>query len=1331
VHQGAEIVEQAKLEPDDIFYAAIELASPAERAAYLDQVCDDDLDTRRRVERLLEAHSQAGSFLAARPALVAATTDFPAEPSGTVIGPYKLLQMIGEGGMGAVWMAEQTQPVQRKVALKIIKAGMDSRQVLARFEAERQALALMDHPNIAKVLDGGATAEGRPFFVMELVKGQPITQYCDEHRLTPRQRLDLFVPVCQAIQHAHQRGIIHRDVKPSNVLVAPYDGKPLVKVIDFGVAKATGQRLTEKTLFTELGAVVGTLEYMSPEQAELNNQDIDTRSDIYSLGVLLYELLTGSTPLTRQQLRQAPFNEMLRMIREQEPPKPSTRLSDSKDTLPSISGQRHTEPAKLTKLVRGELDWIVMKALEKDRNRRYETASAFAADVRRYLHDEPVAACPPSLGYRLWKFTRRNKTVLTAGALIALAMILGTAGSVWQAVRATEAGNAEHDARENERQARDALDLARDEKEQQRAGINRDLSDALVEAAGLREKSRTARPDDVEPWSQFRAALRRAEALAGSPLADPALVGRARGLQADLEQDKADRRMVARVEEIRLSKVDLPVISVPETRLLYEAAFKEYGLPVFDLDAEEAARRIAGSAIRDWLVAALDHCAEHDKVLIGRLIPVIQRVEKDRGPWARAYYDARLRNDGVAQAALMRLAKQPEALQQPPITLCLLSELVEDSTAIPLLREAQVRHPADLWINHVLANRLARKGLAARKAAGTPDKDFSDAALWQEVRAFRRVALAARPESPTLRRLLAGSLGYDDEAIAHYSKAIELDPKSPINIHELYWFFFNRGNDHASRQQWDKALADWDRAIEVDPKDVSAWVQKGNCYATLQQWDKEYGVWDRVVELDPNNVFALVARANSYARQKQWHKALADRSKVIELDPKYAQLDSCYEKRASYYEILEQWDKAIADYDKAIELDPLNAVARCARGFCYADRKQWDKARADWVKAIELDPKNGRGWYQRATYYANLEQWDKALGVWAKFIELDPKNARAWSARGGYYTNLKQWDKAIADYDKAIELDPRNVGALCARAMCYDNLQQWDKAIADYDKAIELNPNAFALCQRGIYYAKLNQWDKAIADCSMAIAMDPKGNAAGSFFWSTRAWAYYQLKQWEKALADCSMVIDLWPKGAAGWNNRGLAYNGLNQWDKAIADFTKAIELDPKLASARSNRGLACEKLGQWDKAVADYSKAIELDPKNASPHNTLAWLLATVPNPKLRDPARAVNWAKKAVELAPNDGAYWNTLGVAHYRAGDGKAALAAFEKSMELCKGGDSSDWFVMAMCHEKLGDKKKARQWYERGVEWMDKNNPKDDELRRFRTEAAELLKIDKGP
>src|SRR5690348_16769412 len=421
----------------DLFSKAIQFQTAEEQAEYVAQACQGAAELRAQLEELLHAHREAGSFLQEPSAERAATVDDPIhERPGSVIGPYKLLQQIGEGGMGTVFMAEQTQPVQRKVALKVIKAGMDSRQVIARFEAERQALAMMDHVNIARVFDAGAAEAGRPYFVMELVHGVPITKYCDDNRLTPRERLELFLPVCQAIQHAHQKGIIHRDVKPSNVMITLYDGKPVPKVIDFGVAKATEQKLTERTLFTQYGTMIGTLEYMSPEQAEMSALGVDTRSDIYSLGVLLYELLTGSTPLTHKRIKDAAYAEILRMIKEVEPPKPSTRLSDSGEALASISANRHTEPAKLTKLVRGELDWIVMKALEKDRNRRYETANGFAADVQRYLADETVQACPPSPLYRFRKFARRNKAGLLTGSALALVVLVTAAVSgalIWRA----------------------------------------------------------------------------------------------------------------------------------------------------------------------------------------------------------------------------------------------------------------------------------------------------------------------------------------------------------------------------------------------------------------------------------------------------------------------------------------------------------------------------------------------------------------------------------------------------------------------------------------------------------------------------------------------------------------------------------------------------------------------------------------------------------------------------------------------------------------------------------------------------------------------------------
>jgi serine/threonine protein kinase/tetratricopeptide (TPR) repeat protein len=400
-----------------IFAAALEASSSHDRAAFLDQTCRGDAALRGRIEALLHAHDHPDSFLEAPEANLLATVDEPvSERPGTVIGPYKLLEQIGEGGMGLVFVAEQQQPVRRRVALKVIKPGMDTREVLARFEVERQALALMDHPHIARVLDAGTTDSGRPYFVMELVRGIAITEYSDQSQLTPRARLALFIDVCHAVQHAHQKGVIHRDLKPSNVLVTVTDGEPVVKVIDFGVAKAIGQRLTDKTVYTRFTQMIGTPLYMSPEQAEMSNVDVDTRSDIYSLGVLLYELLTGTTPFDHERLRKATFDELRRIIREEEPPKPSTRISTLAMAATTVSAQRKSNPRRLSQFVRGELDWIVMKAMAKVRDERYPTAQALADDVRRFLDDRPIQARPPSLGDRVRRWSRRHRTLVRVGA---------------------------------------------------------------------------------------------------------------------------------------------------------------------------------------------------------------------------------------------------------------------------------------------------------------------------------------------------------------------------------------------------------------------------------------------------------------------------------------------------------------------------------------------------------------------------------------------------------------------------------------------------------------------------------------------------------------------------------------------------------------------------------------------------------------------------------------------------------------------------------------------------------------------------------------------------
>jgi len=944
----------------EIFLAALKVP-PEQRAGCLHEACGSDQNLRQRIERLLQAHLELGSI--AEPNATweqLAITECP----GTLIGSYKLLQQIGEGGMGVVWMAEQTQPVQRKVALKVIKPGMDSRQVIARFEAERQALAMMDHVNIARVFDGGATDTGRPYFVMELVHGVPITKYCDDNHLTPRERLELFVPVCQAIQHAHQKGIIHRDIKPSNVMVTLYDGKPVPKVIDFGVAKATEQKLTERTLFTQYGTMVGTLEYMSPEQAEMSALGVDTRGDIYSLGVLLYELLTGSTPLTHKRMKEAAYGEILRMIKEEEPPKPSTRLSDSGEALASISANRHTEPAKLTKLVRGELDWIVMKTLEKDRNRRYETAKDFAADVQRYLADEPVQACPPSAGYRLRKFARRNKAALTMASVLAVAVVL-VIGSVGWMLR-VRAAHKEDAAREREaRQAR----------------IVGQVELILAEVERLQKGQK---------WPEALAAAQRAEAAVTSGEADAATAQQVRALLKDLE-------LIDRLEQIRMQSatiVEGKFDNAGQADRDYARAFRDYGVDALELAVETSIDRLkARTALVIPLAAALDDWVGARRLLSEkgaagwkRLVAVARGIDPEplrdrlRSTWGQPVSDVK--------DELRRLADSIDIRAQHPATLVSLARTLKlakhPESARRVLRDAQYIYPADFWLNSELASALYEQ------------KDHEGAIR------FYTAAVSIRPNSAAAHTSLgAGLFGQKklDEAIACYRRAIDLEPKSAQA-------YSNLGDGLAGQKKLDEAFAAQKKAIELDPKNARAYVGLGNTLRIQKKLPEAIDAYKKAIEVNPksalaySNLGALLGDA-----LKDHDQAIECFRKAIEIDPDYADaygnLGIVLSKKG--WDLANSPDPKLRDPKRAVELGK-EAVEIAPHLPQSLQRLGWIQYRtANWKASIEALEKScqlekggtgdGGQWIVLALAHAKLAAQD---GLPEKEREHHRTEARRW-----------------------------------------------------------------------------------------------------------------------------------------------------------------------------------------------------------------------------------------------------------------------------------------------------------------------------------------------
>jgi tetratricopeptide (TPR) repeat protein len=846
-----------------IFANALELAA-ADRAAYLDGACGDAA-ARAEVDRLLAAHDRAGPFLGgpaggetrtAGPAAAAGDPDTrswetpPAEPglgeiAGAVIaGRYKLLEPVGAGGMGTVWMAQQTEPVRRLVAVKLIKPGMDSGAVLTRFEAERQALALMDHPNIARVLDAGATADGRPFFVMELVRGVPITQFCDERQLTPRARLELFVPVCRAVQHAHQKGIIHRDVKPSNALVALYDDAPVPKVIDFGVAKAAGEPLTDRTLVTGFGAVVGTPAYMAPEQATLNNLDVDTRADVYGLGALLYELLSGSPPFDRADLQKAGLLEVLRVVREEEPPRPSARVSTS-TARPAVAAARGTDPGRLAGLLRSDLDWVVMKALEKDRGRRYESAAGLAEDVERYLAGEPVVAAPPSAGYRVRKFVRRHRAGVAVAAVLGVAVAAGVAGTVTGLIQSGRAAA--------ERAQRELEEARRAGEEDARLARN-----AEAVAAQLGQCEEAIRAGDTARAATALEVARKRSAEGGAEHH----AGRLGRLAADV----ALVRDLDAADQFRWTWSGSRFPHQEPVAARIREALGRFGADPDVGSVESAARRVAESAVRERAVAALDFVLRYAPLEhLARVRALLRRLDDD--PYRNALRDAILTGD---KAKLAELTNRGAALQQAPGFATVLANYpeVQKERRRAILRAAVSRRPGNVDLLMSLGSIYLRDG-------SSPDEQLR----WYQA------AAAADPANYAAHINVGVTLhtkGRVDEAVAYYKRALELDPNQGVGHLVL-------GRVLAERGRVDEAIASFRRGLELDPENA---VGHNNLGITLcmikRDYDGAIASFRRATQLDPNYANAYFNLGVALQRKGQFDGCIASFEKAISINPQFA-----------------------------------------------------------------------------------------------------------------------------------------------------------------------------------------------------------------------------------------------------------------------------------------------------------------------------------------------------------------------------------------------------------------------------------------------------------
>jgi serine/threonine protein kinase/WD40 repeat protein/tetratricopeptide (TPR) repeat protein len=1362
----------------NIFIAALKKPNAVDRAAFLDDACGSNADLRREVEALICEHEQLGSFLESPAVPRPSSADDPIrEGPGTLIGSYKLLEQIGEGGFGVVFMAEQQHPLRRKVALKVLKPGMDTRQVVARFEAERQALALMDHPNIAHVFDGGETASGRPYFVMELVKGLPITEFSDQDRLNVRERLELFVTVCQAVQHAHQKGIIHRDLKPSNVLVTLHDGTPAVKIIDFGIAKATGQQLTEKTLFTNFAQLVGTPLYMSPEQAALSALDVDTRSDIYSLGVLLYELLTGTTPFDKERLRTSSFDEIRRIIREEEPPKPSTRISTLGHAAATLSTQRKSDPNGLSQLFRGELDWIVMKCLEKDRNRRYETASTLARDIERYLHDEPVQACPPSAAYRFRKFARRNRTMLAAGTLVAGVLVLGTVVSLWLAVRALDAEGLAAKRLVTETEARQAADAERD------TAKHRLFDARLTQARAARWSGRIGQR--FESWKALTEAAEiareleldesrllelRNEAIACLALMDvrlvkewpgsPAGTGDAMSFDANFEhyarcdakglisvRRVADDQELARLDSGRRGHASL--LLSPDGNLL--VGLNDWHLTmlvwdwrrggiVFQLGPPEKTYALFTPDSRQLAVSQADGTITLFEVGTWK---VLRRCTVDFRPGSIALHpdgakvaiggDRRVDVRGWASGELLRRLDHPEratATWHPNGKV--LAVGCADSN-VYLWDAATGRQHAILQ---------GHQG-SVTQVAFSLDGGLLFTTAWDGI---------SRIWDPWSGRQLLGGLaalaGNSEAQYSHDGRRLVTRSGEKLSLWEVH-----AGFEYSCLPEVSRIAGYGTMAISPDGSWLAAAHNSGVELRELPGGSVKAFLplgHTAGVMFHPNGGQLFTSGAIGV---HVWPLRTDGRALRIG-PPRSLAKGTCgrlsLDQRGRLLTVVMGGGGRILDLEHPSEVitfphHNIHGVAASPDGRWVASGcmhgqgvKIWDAQNGRLVQDLAPDAE----W--SVAVFSPDGQWlatstDEGFGVW---------DVRTWQRVRlvrAQQDNPHAGVLAFSSDGKVLALSTaRHVVQLVdpATGRLFATLQA---PASDWVRSICFSPDGSRLAVATTIHkdqAVLRMWDlRRIREQLQEIGLD----------WDLPAYpppaerdtaspmevkvdlgdlaAILRPNDPRYDLALSSLVVALNPFNFQAYLRRGHAYAELGEVQKAAEDYRRSAALMPAHLRRCSARFVAVVEdagtLRDYVKAVGDLVQSL-----GSTEANNLAWHLVTG-REEARDPVKALALAERAVASRPGDGILLNTLGVVYYRLGWYEQARATLERSLPV-NSAKAHDLYFLAMCHARRGDRDRARECYDHAVQWVHERQGKmpagwNEELAVFRAEAAELLGV----